>query len=144
MTYDELQEMMRQDSQIDPADLLGESVRVPVLVNKWLGILDQEKRSLKVLEFEYHRLYRERYDYYQGRGTDESYEADPLSFRVQKSEISIYLSSDQILQKVEIRLWNQKTKVDRMDAFVKHLISARSFCIKQAIDMLKFNNGIGG
>lgn len=138
MTYDEIQDMMKIDSKIDSADLLGESLRIPVLVNKWLSILDSEKRFLKSLELEYHKIYKNRYEYYQGRSDD----SDQLNLRIQKSEINIYLDADEIIQKIEVRRWNQQTKVNRIQEFLKHMISSRSFCVKQAIDILKFNHGL--
>lgn len=138
MTYDEIQDMMQVDSKIDQANLLGESLRIPVLVNKWLSVLDSEKRFLKALELEYQKIYKNRYEYYQGRSDD----SDQLNLRIQKSEMGIYLDADEVMQKIEVRRWNQQTKVNRIQEFLKHMIASRSFCVKQAIDILKFNHGL--
>ena len=141
MKTSEIQEMMKEDSKVDISSLDTESLRIPILHGKWYGILMGERKQLQSLQFDYDKIYHERYEYYAGRASDDTYHNSPINYKATKQEIEIHISADDKVQAMKGKIFIQKEKVDMIDAFLKNVINARSFHIKDAIAFIKFKNG---
>lgn len=143
MKFEDLQSEWEQDSKIDRTELGEESLRIPQLHSKYFKLFSAERIRLKQLENEYKTFYRLRYEYYMGildHETLKHYEWEPNPMKILKSDMSIYMESDHVLQTLQQRIDFQKEKVELLESIIKHLPN-RGFNIKAAIDWTKFQHG---
>lgn len=141
MRIEEIRDLMQQDSEIDGTALDSESLKIPYLHSKWYSIFVDEIRVLKGIEQEYNRLVKEKTEYYLGKADDEVYEQKPLDHKILKQDLDVYLKADEELMKIDGRRGIQQIKVDMIENFIKSL-NQRSFNIRNAIEFMKFKNGI--
>lgn len=141
MKLDEIRELMREDSKIDSAALDSESIKIPYLHAKWYDIFVEELRALKGIEQEYGRLVKEKTEYYLGKADDEVYKEKPLNLKILKQDLDVYLKADPDLMRLDSKRALQQIKVDTVESFIKS-INQRSFNIRNAIEFMKFKNGL--
>jgi hypothetical protein len=141
MKIEEIRDLMEQDSRIDETALDVESLKIPYLHSKWYKIFIDEVRVLKGIEQEYHRLMKEKTEYYLGKADDKVYEEKPLDQKILKQDLDIYLRADEDLMRLEGKRSLQQIKVDMIEEFIKS-INQRSFVIRNALEFMKFKNGI--
>jgi len=144
MTLDQLMEEWRKDSSLDSTELGKESLRIPELHSKYLKIYFEERRKHKALQFQSKDLFLKKYEYYNGRMSQEELDAEnwePFQKRLMKNEIDMYLESDKDIIANNIRIVNQQEKLDFLQEVIKNL-NQRNYQIKNAIDWSKFTNGI--
>lgn len=141
MEMETLLSEMEKDSKIDEAKLDAESLNVPYLYGKWQRIYFEEHKKLIALERQKAKVYKERMCYYMGRADDEVYKSEPLEARVIKTELSVYLDADEKYADISEQYKNQKAIVDLIEGFMKK-VSSRSFDIKNAIEFMRFKNGL--
>lgn len=141
MKFSEIQNMMEQDSIINPAHLDEASLAIPYLHSKWYNIFIAELRILRGLDTEYNILLKDKMEYYLGKAPDTVYEEKPLHLKILKQDVDVYLKADPELVDIESKKNIQKIKVETVEGFIKN-INNRSFMIKNAIDFRKFVNGI--
>ena len=141
MTFDELNEEFKQDTQIDKFDLGNESLRIYGLISKYFGYFWEEKKIYQSLKFKYDKLYKDRWEYYQGKATDdEIYKNDPLEKRIIKQDLSVYLNQDKPLQNAKFQMEMQEDKLALIEKAIKH-IEGLNYTIKNVIDYMKFLQG---
>ena len=141
MEKDALFAEMEKDSKIDESRLEAESLNVPYLYGKWQRIYFSEYKKLASLEKQRAKVYKERMSYYMGRADDEAYKKEPLESRVIKTELSVYLEADDRYAEALEQYKEQKALVDIIEGFLKK-IAGRSFDIKNAIEFMRFKNGL--
>jgi hypothetical protein len=141
MKIEDIRDLMEKDSKIDDTALDAESLKIPYLHSKWYSIFIDELRLLRGLEQEYNRLHKEKTEYYLGKADDEVYEKKPLDHKILKQDLDIYLKADDDLMKLESRKILQQMKVEMIESFIKN-INQRTFIIRNAIEFMKFKNGI--
>ena len=144
MTLDQLMEEWRKDSSIDSTELAVESLKVPELHSKYLKIYFEERRKLKGLEFQSKELFLKKYEYYNGKLSQEELDElnwEPFMKRLMKNEIDMYLESDKDIVQTNVRIVNQKEKLNFLEEVIKN-INQRNFQIKNAIDWKKFTQGV--
>jgi hypothetical protein len=141
MKIEEIRDLIEKDSVIDQSALDAESIRIPYLHSKWYGIFIDELKILKGIEQEWNRLVKEKTEYYLGKADDSVYEQKPLYHKVLKQDLDVYLKADDDLMKLEGKRSIQQIKVDMIEEFIKS-INQRSFNIRNAIEFMKFKNGI--
>jgi len=66
---------------------------------------------------------------------------EPNPLRILKSDVPMYIDSDNDLGEIDMKIEYQKEKINALEGIIKHL-SARGFQIKAAIDWEKFKAGI--
>ncbi len=84
-----------------------------------------------------------KFEYYNGTLSEEELkenEWEPFQLRVLKSDISLYLQSDEALCELELRTELQKEKVEFLESIIKNL-PARGYQINAAITWEKFKVG---
>jgi len=140
MKLAEIQEHISRDSDIDNNDLSMESLRIPMLHARYFSMMIDELKASKGIEFTYNTLYREKFEYYMGKSSNEVYDKNPLNHKILKQDLDIYLNSDADLADIKSKLELQKIKVDLLESFIKSLTN-RSFQIKNAIEWIKFRAG---
>lgn len=144
MTLDQLMEEWRKDSAIDSTELGQASMKVPELHSKYLKVYFEERRKLKAHEFSSKDLFLKKYEYYNGKMSQEELDEmswEPFMKRLMKNEIDMYLESDKDIVQTNIRIVSQKEKLAFLEEVIKN-INQRNFQIKNAIDWKKFTNGV--
>ena len=134
MDFDKIIEEWKQDCPIDDTTLDKESVKIPTLHGKYLELHSREKIFLNYLEVDYKKLYKERWEYYSGKAEK------PFQLKLLKTDLHIYLDSDDKLCELKEKIDTQKQKVSYVESVIKSL-ETRSFHITNAINWRKFTAG---
>jgi hypothetical protein len=143
MKFDDIMSAWEQDSRMDDTELGAESLKIPLLHHKYYKLYIQEALQLKAFEQDYKSLYRLKYEYYMGvLDQDTLIEKgwDPNPLRILKQDLSIYIDSDEDLQRIQVKIDIQKQKTSFLESAIK-TISNRGFLIKNAIDWERFKVG---
>ncbi len=144
MKLDELSQEWIQDAKIDTTELGVASLKIPELHSKYLKIYFDERRKLKALEFQSKELSLKKYEYYNGKLSQEELDElnwEPFAKRLMKNEVDMYLDSDKDIIQNNIRIINQKEKLAFLEEVLKN-INQRNFQIKNAIEWKKFTQGV--
>lgn len=140
MKLQDIIDMVAKDSEM--SDHLGdESQKIPSLHGKYLTLRTSEAVVLKQLEIQRNKLLKRRFLFYTGKATPEEYRAENFDLKVLRSDVDIFLESDDQLADVESKIEMQKQKVALLDDFVKAL-NQRVWAIKNALEFRKFENGV--
>ena len=86
------------------------------------------------------RLYREKWEYYGGKSDAKVYAAKPFDLKVLKTDLGIYINSDEDIMEIEMKIEYYETLVQFIDGVIKS-IDNRSWDIKHAQDWKKFLAG---
>ena len=141
MKFEEIMDEAKKDAKLDYTELAKESVNLTNLIVKWSQIYSVEKVSLAAINRKFNALYKERWQYYLGKASDEYYQKyPPLDLKIMRSDVDIYLNSDEILSEIKEKQELQEQKISFLENFIKSLHS-RGFNIRAAVDYLKFTNG---
>ena len=140
MTLEELQQQVSKDFKLDDTELDAESIKIPLLHNKYLQYFNKFSLLLKKSEYDHKTMIRSKWEYYTGKADPSVYKEKPFDIKVLKSDVHIYMDSDPELQRAD-------QKVAYLNQIVKYLeqilrgINNRSFLIKNAIEWKKFTSG---
>ena len=140
MDLEKLQEEASKDLKIDDTELDMESVRTPIIHNKYLKYLSKFSLLLKKSEDDYDVLAKDKWEYYTGKAPAEVYAEKPFDLKILRTDIDKYLDSDIDLQKQKQKVDYINTTVDFLDRTIRQ-IANRGFTIKNAIDWRKFTSG---
>ena len=138
-----IQELWNRDREIDYTELGTESIRIPLIHDKYLRIYTDERIKLKGIEFELSKMIRAKTDWYAGRMSQEDLDNrgwKQFLDKIIKSEISGYIDSDDDIIRLKQQLTVLQEKINYLDSIIKQ-INNRGFQIKNAIDWLKFSHG---
>lgn len=142
--YEDIEDMWKQDSILDPENLDSESLRIPLLHSKYFSLLVRERAVLRKLHLDLDQLKHWKREYFQGQIPHEELldKGIPIFSRMLvKSELDVFVDADSDVRKVLEKIAVAQSKVDFLDLCVKSL-NNRTFFIKNAIDYLKFKNGM--
>lgn len=136
--------MWERDAQIDRTELGEESLRIPQLHSKYFKVFSQERLTLRKMEADFKRLYKDKYEWYNGTIAEETlrdrqWEPNPL--KILRTDVSIHMEADEHLQNENLKIELQKEKVDFLESILKTL-PTRGYQIKGAIDWEKFKMGV--
>ena len=143
MKLEDIQELWHRDREIDYTELGTESIRIPLIHDKYLKIFTDERIRLKGVEFELSKLVRTKTEYYSGKMSQEELERrgwEQYLGRLLKNEIANYIESDDDVIKLKQQLVVLQEKINYLDSVIR-MINNRGFQIKNALDWLKFTNG---
>ena len=144
MTFDELFELWKKDSEIDRSELGEASAKIPQLHYKYYKLFAQERLKLRKLEADYKVLYKDKWIYFQGIMSEEDLEDrgwEPNPLKILKSDLATYIDSDKDMITYNMKIAYQKEKIDFLESVIK-TVNIRGFHIKNAIDWEKFKVGI--
>ena len=140
---EKIQDMWEADSKIDPDNLHTESLNIPSLHAKYFEMYNNLFLLRKKAEQQRKNIRHERYEYFSGKADPETYVDNPFPKKIRdKDTLQKYLDADE-------KLSNSSLKVDYYDAMLTYLesilkqISNRTYQIKNSIDFMKFNSGLG-
>jgi len=140
MTLEELQQSVNKDFKLDDTELDAESIKIPLLHNKYLQHFNKFSLLLKKAEYDHKTMTRDKWEYYTGKADPHVYQQRPFDIKVLKADVHIYMDSDPDLQKAD-------QKVAYLNQIVKYLeqvlrsINNRTFLIKNAIEWKKLTSG---
>ena len=90
---------------------------------------------------DYKMLYRDKWEYYGGKSDANVYVTKPFDLKVLKSDLSIYIESDEEIIQIENKIVYLETVCKYVDGVMK-AISGRGWDIKNAIQWKNFEAGI--
>ena len=143
MKLEDIQELWHRDREIDYTELGTESIRIPLIHDKYLKIFTDERIRLKGVEFELSKMVRTKTEYYSGKMSQEELEQhgwEQYLGRLLKNEIANYIESDDDVIKLKQQLVVLQEKINYLDSVIR-MINNRGFQIKNALDWLKFSHG---
>ena len=140
MTLEELQQLVDKDLKLDDTELDSESARIPLLHNKYLQHFNKFSLLLKKAQQDYNGLAREKWEYYTGKADESVYREKPFDLKVLKSDVHIYIDSDEDIQRADQKSAYLKQVVTYLEQVLRS-INNRTFLIKNAIEWKKFTSG---
>ena len=114
MTLEELQQSVNKDFKLDDTELDAESIKIPLLHNKYLQHFNKFSLLLKKSEYDHKIMLRDKWEYYTGKADPSVYQEKPLDIKVLKADVHIYIYTDPDLQKAD-------QKVAYLNQIVKYL-----------------------
>ena len=104
--------------------------------NKW-----DSRISVNDIKGDYKRLYREKWEYYGGKADAKIYASKPFDLKVLKTDLSVYITSDEDIINAENKVGYLETVVDYIKGVIKS-VDNRGWDIKNAIEWKKFEAGV--
>ena len=143
MTLDEIQDMWKRDAVIDPDNLHDESLKIPQLHSKYYTVYNTISLMREKARDQKSKIKLERYNYYTGKAEPEVYEKDPFPYKVrEKDAIQRHLDADERLTTIDLKIRYYDTTLKFLEEIIR-TISNRTYQIKNAIEFMRFNAGMG-
>ncbi len=143
MNLETIQSMWEKDSQIDADNLHTESLKVPALHAKYHEMFNNFLLLRKKAEQQRKNIRHERYEYYSGKADPEVYQKDPFGKKIRdKDTMQKYLDADEKLSTSSLKIDYYDTMLVYLESILK-VIQNRTFQIKNAIEFMRFNSGLG-
>lgn len=138
-----LQEMWEKDSKIDIDNLHQESLKIPCLHAKYFDLYNNLVLLRKQAEQQKKNIRHDRHQYYSGRADPEVYVENPFPKKVRdKSDMERYLDADEKLSKIILKIDYYEVMLKYIEDILKQ-IHNRSYQIKNSIDYMAFQSGLG-
>lgn len=143
MNLEKLQEMWEADSKIDIDNLHDESIKIPQLHQKYYTFYTTIKLlRTKCLDTQ-NKIKLERYNYYSGKAPAEVYVEEPFPYKVRdKESMNMHLNADEKLSTIKLKIEYYDVMVAFLEDILK-MIHNRGYQVKNSIDFLKFQSGMG-
>ena len=138
-----LQGMWNEDSKIDPDNLHTESLNIPVLHSKYYDIYNTLMLLRKKAEQQRKNIRHERYEYFSGKSDPEVYIDNPFPKKIRDKEtMAKYLDADTKLSGISLKLEYYDVMLRFIEEILKQ-ITNRTYQIKNSIDFMRFQSGMG-
>jgi hypothetical protein len=141
MTLDELKVQVEKDLTINDERLDTESLRSQELYSKYLDYKTNFELLMHRAKGEYKVLYREKWEYYGGKADVKIYVTKPFDLKVLKTDLAVYITSDEEIINAENKVGYLETIVDYIKGVIKS-VDNRGWDIKNAIEWKKFEAGV--
>ena len=141
MNLDELKLQVENDLKVDDEHLDTESLKNQEIKAKYLDIKSKYELLLFKAKGEYKKLYREKWEYYGGKADAKVYVSKPFDIKVLKTDLSVYITSDEDIIDAENKIGYLETVVDYIKGVIKS-VDNRGWDIKNAIEWKKFEAGV--
>jgi len=140
MDLEQLQQEATKDLRIDDTELDMESIRTPIIHNKYLKYLSKFSLLLKRAEDDYDVLAKDKWEYYTGKADESVYREKPFDIKVLRQDVDKYIKSDSELIKLSQKIMYLRTVINYIEGIIRN-INNRTFNIKNAIEWKKFTQG---
>ena len=141
MNLEQIQEMWEKDSKIDPDNLHDESLKIPQLHSKYYTLYNTITLLRERAREQYSKVRLERYNYYTGKASAETYIEEPFPYKVrEKDAIQRHLDADDKMNKVDMKIKYYDIMLKFLEEIIRN-ISGRTYQIKNAIEWNKFQSG---
>ncbi len=138
-----IQKMWETDSKIDIDNLHTDSLNIPVLHGKYHELYNNILLLRKKAEQQRKNIRHERYEYFSGKADPEVYIENPFPKKIRdKDTMQKYMDADSKLSGVSLKIEYYSVMLEYLDSILKQ-ITQRNYQIKNAIDFMKFNSGLG-
>ena len=140
MTLDELKLQVQKDLKVDDEHLDTESLKNQEIKATYLDHKSRYELLLFKAKGDYKRLYREKWEYYGGKADAKIYASKPFDLKVLKTDLAVYITSDEEVINAENKIGYLETVVDYIKGVIKS-VDNRGWDIKNAIEWKKFEAG---
>ena len=141
MNLEELKKEAYKDLPItDQEHLDQESFRNQEIKSKWLDYKTRFELLLVKNKGDYQKLYRAKWEYYGGKADAKIYASKPFDLKVLKTDLSVYITSDEDIINAENKVGYLEVVVDYIKGVIKS-VDNRGWDIKNAIEWKKFTMG---
>ena len=138
-----IQKMWETDSKMDIDNLHTDSLNIPILHGKYHELYNNILLLRKKAEQQRKNIRHERYEYFSGKADPEVYIENPFPKKIRdKDTMAKYLDADTKLSGVSLKLEYYDVMLQYLESILKQ-ITQRNYQIKNAIDFMKFNSGMG-
>ena len=135
--------MWEKDSQIDADNLHTESLKVPALHAKYHEMFNNFLLLRKKAEQQRKNIRHERYEYFSGKADPDVYIQNPFPKKIRdKDTMTKYLDADEKLSNASLKIEYYDTMLTYLESILK-VIQNRTYQIKNAIEFMRFNAGMG-
>ena len=141
MTLDELKLEVQADLKVDDEHLDTESLKNQEIKAKYLDVKSKYELLLYRAKGEYKRIYRDKWEYYGGKADAKVYVSKPFDIKVLKTDLSVYITSDEEIINAENKIGYLETVVEYTKGVIKS-VDNRGWDIKNAIEWKKFEAGV--
>ena len=141
MTLDELKLQVQKDLRVDDEHLDTESLKNQEIKATYLDHKSRYELLLFKAKGDYKRLYREKWEYYGGKADAKIYATKPFDLKVLKTDLAVYITSDEEIINAENKVGYLETIVDYIKGVIKS-VDNRGWDIKNAIEWKKFEAGV--
>ena len=143
MNLEKIQEMWEKDSRMDMDNLHDESLRTPQLHQKYYTLYTTIKLLKTKSSDSLAKTRLERYNYYSGKAPAEVYVEEPFPYKVRdKESMTMHLNADDKLAKIKLKIEYYDVMLEYLEDILK-MIHNRGYQVKNSIDFLKFQSGMG-
>ena len=141
MNLDELKLQVQRDLKVDTEHLDTESLKNQEIKATYLDHKTRYELLLYRAKGDYKRLYREKWEYYGGKADAKIYASKPFDLKVLKTDLAVYITSDEEIINAENKIGYLETVVDYIKGVIKS-VDNRGWDIKNAIEWKKFEAGV--
>jgi hypothetical protein len=141
MNLDELKLQVQRDLKVDDEHLDTESLKNQEIKATYLDHKTRYELLLYRAKGDYKRLYREKWEYYGGKADAKIYASKPFDLKVLKTDLAVYITSDEEIINAENKIGYLETVVDYIKGVIKS-VDNRGWDIKNAIEWKKFEAGV--
>ena len=142
MNLDQLKEEAYKDLPItDQEHLDQESFHNQDIKAKWLDYKTRFELLLVKNKGDYQKLYRDKWEYYGGKADAKIYVSKPFDLRVLKTDLSIYITSDNDIIELGAKISYLETVIKYIEGVIKS-IDNRGWDVSHAIGWKKFEAGM--
>ena len=136
-------EMWEKDAQIDRDNLHEESLNIPSLHAKYFELYNTIFLLRKKAEQQRKNIRHERYEYFSGKSDPQVYIDDPFPKKIRDKDTMLkYLDADEKLSTSNLKIDYYDTMLVYIESILK-VIQNRTYQIKNAIEFMRFNAGLG-
>ena len=141
MTLDELKLQVKKDLEVDDETLDKESYKNQELYAKYLDHKTNFELLLYKAKVDYKILFKDKWEYYGGKADAKIYVTKPFDLKVLKTDLNIYIESDEEIIKLEHKIAYLETTIKYIDGVLRS-IQSRGWDIKNAINWKQFEAGM--
>ena len=141
MTLDELKLQVKKDLEVDDETLDKESYKNQKLYAKYLDHKTNFELLLYKAKGDYKILFKDKWEYYGGKADAKIYVTKPFDLKVLKTDLNIYIESDEEIIKLEHKIAYLETTIKYIDGVLRS-IQSRRWDIKNAISWKQFEAGM--
>lgn len=138
-----IQKMWETDSKMDIDNLHIDSLNIPILHGKYHELYNNILLLRKKAEQQRKNIRHERYEYFSGKADPEVYIENPFPKKIRdKDTMQKYMDADTKLSGVSLKLEYYDVMLQYLESILKQ-ITNRTYQIKNAIEFMRFNSGMG-
>lgn len=144
MKLSDIIDMWGVDAKVDKTKIIETSLDITKLHHKYCEIYYKEKAILRELQNEYKVLKRDKFEFYLQGPSKETLEKGwqyPVSGKILKSDIPIYMDADPDIINITLKIDLVNDKLEALSAIIDFL-KRRSFHLNVATEMIKWQGGM--